>query len=233
MIDLKTNKKSELTFKLNIEGSPQEAPKARIVIELQNKSYIAIEGNVLKDKVTVEIPPLKNLKEEFLLEKAKCYLEVIIGESYFVPWQNEFNLKDPISVKAEATENEDLKENQESPTKVSISIDSVTEKEEDTVVPEKNEELLTEEGVVEEEEPNDNLKQLMKEDEKVFEEKEEEEVEVVEEEPEEEPKVEEKSKPQPKLKKEHKKKYTYNDFLENQNISARDYLDSLFEKESE
>lgn len=238
MIDLKTNKKSELTFKLNVEGSPQEAPKARLVIELQNHSYMAIEGEVFKDKVTVEIPPLKSLREEFLPEKTKCYLEVIIGENYFIPWQNEFNLKEPISVKAEATETEGLKEHEENPTKVSISIDSVTEEVEETPI---------------EEEPNENLKDLMHkqnidtpEEDKASLEKAEEGIQEVLEEDQDEIQKEEDVIPttnkEEEVKKnlevenetvvddkkiEPKEKYTYNEFLETK-ISAREYLDNLF-----
>lgn len=230
MIDLKTSKKSELSFQLNVEGSPQESPRARLVIELQNHSVMAIEGTVLKDKVTIEVPPLKSLREEFLPEKTKCYLEVIIGENYFIPWENELNLREPISVKAEATESSDIKESEDAPTRVSISMDSVAEK-----IEEEDEKENEEIEKTESPEPNENLENVAS--------KEEEEEEAMEEETMEEgvadqeediedssnDMVEETNKPYGKeATRNEKKVYTYKEFLTN-SVSARDYLDQLFE----
>jgi len=124
MIDLKTNKITELSFKLNIEGA-NETPKSRLVIELKEGKEITIPADVSGGKATVKIPSLNTIKEEFAGKTAKCYLEVIVGDSYFTPWKETFQLKSEVTVVAESTQPE-IHEAEEKPT-ISISMDSFNE----------------------------------------------------------------------------------------------------------
>lgn len=129
MMDLKINKTSELSFKLNIQGSTAP-PKARLVFKMNENSELAINGKVVENgRVKVEIPPLVDLKEKFNSNITHAYLEVIIDENYFKPWEGEFNFKQPLVVTAESEEDvseEPIKEN-----KVSIEIEDLKEKEEE------------------------------------------------------------------------------------------------------
>ncbi len=103
MIELKLNKESELSFDINIEGSDAE-PKARLILEMEDNMELAISGNVQEGTVSVQVPSLLALKEKLKEDKVKGYLEVIVDNGYFIPWQEYFNLKEPITVQAEATQ---------------------------------------------------------------------------------------------------------------------------------
>jgi len=102
MMELKLNKESELSFDLDIEGS-SDAPKARLILEMEDKMELAIKGSFSEGTVTVEVPSLLSLKEKLKGDTVKGYLEVIVDSNYFVPWEESFSLKAPITVKAEST----------------------------------------------------------------------------------------------------------------------------------
>ena len=82
MMDLKINKTSELSFKLNIQGS-SAAPRARLVFKMDESSELAINGKIENSRVKVEIPPFADIKEKFTSNITHAYLEVIIDENYF------------------------------------------------------------------------------------------------------------------------------------------------------
>jgi len=102
MIDLKLNKESELSFELNIEGN-KSTPKARLIFEIDNQMELAIIGKISENSVKITVPSLMDLKEKLSGENVKGYLEVIVDESYFVPWDELFSLTAPITVQAEST----------------------------------------------------------------------------------------------------------------------------------
>lgn len=128
MIELKLNKESELTFNINIEGS-ENPPKAKLVFGLNENMELGIKGT-FKDEghLTVSVPSLLDLKERFNDEKVRGYLEVVVEDSYHIPWEDDFNLKTPVTVKAEEStvKKEDPKK------EIKISINSIKEKEKKT-----------------------------------------------------------------------------------------------------
>ncbi len=101
MIELKLNKESELSFDINIEGS-KETPKARLILEMEDSMELAIAGTVKEGVVEVKVPSLLALKEKLSGDNVKGYLEVIVDSSYFIPWEEYFDLKEPITVQAES-----------------------------------------------------------------------------------------------------------------------------------
>lgn len=101
MMELKLNKESELSFDINIEGS-KETPKARLLLEMEDSMELAISGTVKEGVVTIKIPSLLALKEKLSGDNVKGYLEVIVDNNYFIPWEENFSLKEPITVQAES-----------------------------------------------------------------------------------------------------------------------------------
>jgi flagellar biosynthesis GTPase FlhF len=246
MIDLRTNKESELSFRLNIEGTLDEAPRARLIIKLNNQSAIAIDGEVLNDKVKVTIPPLQNsLREDTIGNQAECFLEIMLGEYYFVPWENTFNFKRPVSVTAEAAEYNDLKESKED-TKVSITVDDIVEKDSPEKLEEKEEETteVKEEGKEEEKAEEEKIEEnaetphedaveteyneVEDSQEVVEEEHSSQSVDVDEEKQEESEESEEQQTPQRK-KNNNVAENLANDFVKG-SFSAKEYIDQLFER---
>ncbi len=124
MIELKLNKESELSFDINIEGS-EETPKARLILEMDNSMELAITGTVSKGSVKVKVPSLMDLKEKLKGENVKGYLEVIVDSNYFVPWDEYFNLKHPVTVQAESTKVKKQKE-----IKITVGKNKIEEKNE-------------------------------------------------------------------------------------------------------
>lgn len=108
MIELKLNKESELSFEINIEGS-NEKPRVRLMLEMDNKMKLAIEGTILEGQAKVVVPSLMDLKEKLSGENVKGSLEVIVDNNFFIPWEEYFSLKAPITVQAESTKVENNK----------------------------------------------------------------------------------------------------------------------------
>ena len=103
MMELKLNKESELSFDINVEGS-KETPRARLILEMEDSMELAIKGSVKEGSVTVKVPSLMSLKEKLSGDNVRGYLEVIVDNGYFVPWEEYFSLKAPVTVQAESTE---------------------------------------------------------------------------------------------------------------------------------
>ncbi len=108
MIELKLNKESELSFEINIEGS-EETPKARLMLEMEDKMELSIAGVIKEGQVSVVVPSLMDLKEKLSGENVKGRLEVIVDNNFFIPWEEYFSLKAPITVQAESAEVKTLK----------------------------------------------------------------------------------------------------------------------------
>ena len=102
MIELRLNKESKLSFEMNIEGN-KEKPKARLIFEMGNKMELAIAGKITEGKIEVTIPSLMDLKEKLSGDNVRGYIEVISDSTYFVPWEDYFSLKAPVSVQVEST----------------------------------------------------------------------------------------------------------------------------------
>lgn len=124
MIELKLNKESELSFEINVEGSDKK-PRARLMFEMEDKMELALEGKVNENSVNVTVPSLMDLREKLSGDNIKGYLEVIVDETYFVPWEEYFSLKAPVTVQAESTK----VDTQESPDiKISVKTKKIKEK---------------------------------------------------------------------------------------------------------
>lgn len=125
MIDLRLDRESELSFTLNIEGSTSP-PRSRLVLKMNDDFELALKGKVEGDKVYVDIPILTTFKESFSGKVIQAYLEVVVDENYFIPWEDNFYLEQPLIVQVEQSEEGIIKE--EKKTKISISIDNFKEK---------------------------------------------------------------------------------------------------------
>lgn len=108
MIEILMTKAVDLTFKLNIEGT-QSLPKVRLVIEKPDIN-IMFPGTVSGDSTKVVIPELRKFGSVFSEGRYQAYLEVLIEDNRFVPWEDVINLSYPVAVKAAM---EDISQNEE------------------------------------------------------------------------------------------------------------------------
>ena len=102
MMELKLNKESKLSFEMNIEGN-KETPKARLMFEMEDGLELALKGKITEGTIEVEIPSLMDLKEKLSGDNVRGYLEVMVDGNYFIPWDETFSLKAPVTVQAEST----------------------------------------------------------------------------------------------------------------------------------
>lgn len=127
MINLKLDRNTDLSFKLNIEGS-EDLPISRFILKLTEDFDLILHGKIVDKKyVKVNIPPLAQFKEIFSWETVKCFLEVVIDNSIFVPWESDAQIIRPLLVRAEEVEvetNEEIVE-EKKPT-VSLTLETVS-----------------------------------------------------------------------------------------------------------
>jgi hypothetical protein len=170
MLNLQTTKPSELTFKLNVEGS-KSTPESRLVLKIDDNSEIAFKGNVNEDLATVNIPPLNQFEDILGTKKTiNGYFEVIVENNYFTPWKGGFTIVRPLKVSAESvgedSSAESLEEVKNPSVSVSVStatepVDSVQKEAEEQVtesesVPSPNTEETPAEKVVEKADKDEN-----------------------------------------------------------------------------
>lgn len=101
MISVFTDKESNLSFKMNIEGN-KSLPEARFVINLPNMS-LSIKGSIEEGVITAKVPPLKYVLKDIKEAVLNAHLEVIADNTLFVPWKSEIDLRESIVVRPESS----------------------------------------------------------------------------------------------------------------------------------
>jgi len=142
MMNLKVNTECDLTFQLNIEGSAQ-TPNVRFTLENDSVFCISVKGRIEGNKAIVRTPILKDLKSILNKGQLKASLEVIVGDNYFVPWEDTVNIVWPIEVLSVTT-------NEVTVTSTSAPVQLLTVEE---VKPEIVKEVIVEESPQPEQEP--------------------------------------------------------------------------------
>jgi hypothetical protein len=100
MLQLDTNKKRILEYKIDIQGIDYKELEGVLKFTIENVHY-GFPLEILSDNILAEVPPLetivKNLKDKDII---KCKLEVY-GEGFYLnPWSGEFQLAKPVKVEA-------------------------------------------------------------------------------------------------------------------------------------
>jgi hypothetical protein len=81
---------------------------ARIIVESEDLRLM-FPGEIKNGKVNVPIRRLNGLLEENI--KGKMYLEVVVENTYFKPWSDDFNVEEHTSVKVAVKEQKLAKDN--------------------------------------------------------------------------------------------------------------------------
>lgn len=91
------DKKRVFECNITVEGADIDNTSARLIMEFDSQTLL-FKGSVDSDgKCSIEIPALKNIKEE----KGKATLEVISDSQLFEAWESDFILKESKTVKVE------------------------------------------------------------------------------------------------------------------------------------
>ena len=107
MYTLYTDKQELFECSISLEGASVKNSQARLVVESDNLNLL-FKGTIDSNgKCTVPIKKLKNLLEEST--KGKIRLEVIAEDTYFTPWESDFEVetarKVTVEVKSQTNKN--------------------------------------------------------------------------------------------------------------------------------
>jgi TusA-related sulfurtransferase len=107
MYTLYTDKQELFECSISLEGASVKNSKVRLVVEADNLNLL-FKGTIdSSGKCTVPIRKLKNLLEEST--KGKIRLEVIADDTYFTPWESDFEVetakKLTVEVKSQTNKN--------------------------------------------------------------------------------------------------------------------------------
>jgi hypothetical protein len=97
MIELFKDKRTDLEFKLDIQGN-SFVPEARLSISITENISFTIKGIVENNQVKVSIPPLKDFLKDTTFSSVNLILEVIADQNYFIPWKGQATVDDSITV---------------------------------------------------------------------------------------------------------------------------------------
>ena len=91
MYTLYTDKQELFECSISLEGASVKNSQARLIVESDNLNLL-FKGTIDSDgKCSVPIKKLKNLLEEST--KGKIRLEVIADDTYFTPWESDFEVE--------------------------------------------------------------------------------------------------------------------------------------------
>jgi len=107
MYTLYTDKQELFECSISLEGASVKNSQARLIVESDNLNLL-FKGTIDSNgKCTVPIKKLKNLLEEST--KGKIRLEVIADDTYFTPWESDFEVetakKVTVEIKSQTNKN--------------------------------------------------------------------------------------------------------------------------------
>jgi hypothetical protein len=98
---LYTDKNENFICEVSVKNASLKDAFARMVVQTDNLTLL-FEGQLKDGKCTVPINRLKGLIEEDA--KGKMHLEVIVEDTYFRPWEDEFVVEQHTAVKVQVAE---------------------------------------------------------------------------------------------------------------------------------
>ena len=126
MIQLDSTKSKKICFNLDISGSENAPESAKLVFE-KDGIELSIQGTIDEGQIIFEVPPVNSERfpKSIVNEKRiKGHVGVIFEGKEYRPWDDEFEINKPVSIKAEAVnENKDKKP-------LTIKVDNVIVEEE-------------------------------------------------------------------------------------------------------
>lgn len=199
-------KSTNLRFNLNIIGS-QDPPSVRLLMNFSEDYSVVLEGEVIEGVATVKVPHMPFL-ESIKASSLPAKLEVIVDGQFFVPWQDNLEIKKEVKVESVALEDQTTNDE-----KASVSVNAIYEAEEEYEEPKQPDEEIPKKKV-----PNESKEMELDKDDKPEDIKKEE---VKEERP-----IQVEEKKEPKVEKKKHKDYsslTLDQFLSS-NISAEEFF---------
>jgi len=99
---LYTDKPEDFICEVSVKNASLKGSIARLIIESPEGVNLVFNGKIEGGKCTVPIRRLKGLIDENT--KGSMFLEVIVEDTYFKPWQSDFSVEEHTSVKVSVNE---------------------------------------------------------------------------------------------------------------------------------
>lgn len=113
MYNLYLDKAENFECAVSVKNASLKDAAARVIIEGDGFNLM-FPGNIKDGKCTVPIKKLKGLLEENA--KGEMHLEMIVDDTYFMPWKDSFQVEEHTSVKVQ------VKEQVQKPTKPTLEV---------------------------------------------------------------------------------------------------------------
>ncbi len=110
MVQINTQKGKRLKFGVSVAGVQPRDLKGALRMKIGEVEYGF--PTILEDgSLVVNIPPLDTIIDNLVEgQRFEAKLEIIAHDTYIVPWSDSVRIEKPITVEAQITEEEDLKE---------------------------------------------------------------------------------------------------------------------------
>ena len=97
-----TDKNENFECEVAVKNASLKGSIARLVVESINGPNLVFKGRIDGDKCIIPIKRVKGLLEERSV--GKMYLEVVVEDTYFKPWESDFIVEEHTSVKVRVNE---------------------------------------------------------------------------------------------------------------------------------
>lgn len=120
MIDLNVTEPKKIKFGVSVSGVQTRDLRGTLRLMIEGIEY-GFPATIVDDKLIVEIPALEGVKPSISDgEKLNGQLEVIAGDTFLVPWTDNFRIHRPVKVEARISEVEEIKEKKKPSAKVKL-----------------------------------------------------------------------------------------------------------------
>lgn len=103
MYKLYTDKNENFIADVSVKNASLRNSIARLVVETSHVNLV-FKGTIEEQKCTIPIKKLKGILDEHTT--GKMYLEIIVEDVYFKPWESEFSVEEHTSMKVVVKEQE-------------------------------------------------------------------------------------------------------------------------------
>lgn len=107
MYTLYLDKPEDFICEVSVKNASLKNSIARLIVESPGDVNLVFNGKIEGGKCTIPIRRLKGLLDENVT--GKMFLEVIVEDTYFKPWESDFSVEEHTSVKVTVNENKQVK----------------------------------------------------------------------------------------------------------------------------
>lgn len=102
MYKLFTDRNEDFECEVSVKNASLKNSIARLVVESIDGPTLVFKGSIQGDKCVIPVKKLRGLLDENT--KGKMHLEMIVEDTYFKPWEEDFTVEEHTSIKVKVNE---------------------------------------------------------------------------------------------------------------------------------